>query len=164
MQSVFRLPPGSLRVNSSLDPFIQYLLSDAHLSQNADLVGYVEQVSRSARPIRELLAHGYAIQAHLDVENLEVSWASAQAAEAEFLASLGKPGQTPPEGVQTPEELAECLQAWEEKLQTVGEDAQLASVNLQDVLQKQQQLVQMLSQISKLLNDTAMSVFHKVGD
>ena len=51
----------------------------------------------------------------------------------------------------------------EEKLNTVGDDAQLANVDLQDILQKQQQNLQMLSDISKMLNDTAMSVIRKIG-
>jgi hypothetical protein len=51
----------------------------------------------------------------------------------------------------------------EDKLETVGDDAQLANVDLQNILQKQQQTLQMLSTISKLLHDTAMSVIRKIG-
>jgi hypothetical protein len=51
----------------------------------------------------------------------------------------------------------------EDKLKTVGDDAQLANVDLQNMLQKQQQTLQMLSTISKLLYDTAMSVIRKIG-
>jgi hypothetical protein len=53
-----------------------------------------------------------------------------------------------------------CL---EDKLDIVGDDAQLANVDLQNVLQKQQQTLQMMSNISKLLNDTAMAVIRKIG-
>lgn len=51
----------------------------------------------------------------------------------------------------------------EEQLNTVGDDAQLANVDLQNVLQKQQQTLQMLSNISKMLSDTAMAVIRKIG-
>jgi hypothetical protein len=51
----------------------------------------------------------------------------------------------------------------EEKLNSVGDDAQLANVDLQNTLQKQQQLIQMLSNVSKLLSDTALSVIRKIG-
>lgn len=51
----------------------------------------------------------------------------------------------------------------EAKLQTVGDDAQLANVDLQNTLQQQQQALQMLSNISKLLNDTANAVIRKIG-
>ena len=52
---------------------------------------------------------------------------------------------------------------WEEKLNTLGDDAQLANVDLQNILQKQQQTLQMMSNISKMLYDTAQSVIRKIG-
>jgi hypothetical protein len=52
---------------------------------------------------------------------------------------------------------------WEEKLSSLGDDAQLANVDLQNVLQKQQQTLQMMSNISKMLYDTAQSVIRKMG-
>jgi len=45
----------------------------------------------------------------------------------------------------------------EEKLSSVGDDAQLANIDLQNMLQKQQQTLQMMSNVSKMLHDTAMS-------
>lgn len=48
-------------------------------------------------------------------------------------------------------------------LNSIGDDAQLANVDLQTVLQKQQQTLQMLSNISKILYDTAQSVIRKFG-
>jgi hypothetical protein len=45
----------------------------------------------------------------------------------------------------------------------VLEDAQLADVDLQTVLQKQQQILQMMSNISKMLHDTAASIIRKIG-
>jgi hypothetical protein len=50
-----------------------------------------------------------------------------------------------------------------EALATVGDDAQLASVDLQNVLQKQQQTLQMMSNISKMLHDVAMATIRKIG-
>ena len=55
------------------------------------------------------------------------------------------------------------IRAWEEKLGSVGDDAQLANVDLQNILQKQQQTLQMMSNISKMLFDTAQSVVRKMG-
>ena len=43
------------------------------------------------------------------------------------------------------------------------DDAQLANVNLQNVLQKQQQTLQMMSNVSKMLYDTATSVIRHIG-
>ncbi len=52
---------------------------------------------------------------------------------------------------------------WEEMLQTAGDDAQLANVDLQNMLQKQQQALQTLSNVSKMLHDTAMAIIRKIG-
>ena len=46
---------------------------------------------------------------------------------------------------------------------SVGDDAQLANVDLQNLLQKQQQTLQMLSNISKMMHDTAMETIRKIG-
>jgi hypothetical protein len=47
--------------------------------------------------------------------------------------------------------------------ETPRDDAQLATLNLQNVLQKQQQTLQMMSDISKTLYDTAIQVIRKMG-
>jgi len=55
------------------------------------------------------------------------------------------------------------VDAYEHRLNEIGDDAQLANIDLQNMLQKQQQLVQMISNISKLLDDTALAVIRKIG-
>lgn len=59
--------------------------------------------------------------------------------------------------------LDSAIREWEEQLSTLGDDAQLASIDLQNALQKQQQIIQMLSNLSKILHDTATSVIQKIG-
>jgi hypothetical protein len=61
------------------------------------------------------------------------------------------------------QEIETYISELRQKLSSVGEDAQLANVDLQNMLQKQQQTVQMLSNISKVLHDTALAVIRKVG-
>ncbi|NIM25937.1 MAG: hypothetical protein GTN97_02230 [Nitrosopumilaceae archaeon] len=51
----------------------------------------------------------------------------------------------------------------EEKISTLGDDAELANIDLQNALQKQQQTLQTMSNVSKALHDTAMSVIRKIG-
>jgi hypothetical protein len=46
----------------------------------------------------------------------------------------------------------------EEQLSTTADDAPLANIDLQNVLQKQQRTLQMFSQMSKMMSDTAMAV------
>jgi hypothetical protein len=87
------------------------------------------------------------------------------------------PGQTSKAGntqlVKTRSQLAEYLKTAEDNLRSikeiemqlmqVGDDAQLANIDLQNMLQKQQQTIQMMSNISKTLHDTALSVIRKIG-
>jgi len=51
----------------------------------------------------------------------------------------------------------------EEQLASVGDDAHLAKTDLQGALHKQQQLIQVLSNVSKLLSDYALSTIRKIG-
>jgi len=44
-----------------------------------------------------------------------------------------------------------------------GDDAQLAHIDLQNALQKQQTLVQTMANVSKMMFDTAMSTIRKIG-
>ena len=52
---------------------------------------------------------------------------------------------------------------WEDKLNTLGDDAQLSNIDLQNAMQKQQQIIQLLSCISKVLHDTTTAVIRKIG-
>ena len=63
----------------------------------------------------------------------------------------------------TKAELEAGIKDFETMLSTAGDDAQLANLDLQNVLQKQQQTLQLMSNISKMLNDTAMSIIRKIG-
>jgi hypothetical protein len=80
--------------------------------------------------------------------------------------ATGKPYPPTPDSshpITSKDDAKNYCDALEEKLNSVGDDAQLANVDLQNMLQKQQQTLQMLSNISKMLNDTAMSVIRKIG-
>ncbi len=50
-----------------------------------------------------------------------------------------------------------------ETLRTIGDDAQLANLDLQSILQRQQQTMQTMSSVSRTLHDTALSVIRKMG-
>jgi hypothetical protein len=51
----------------------------------------------------------------------------------------------------------------EDRLNQVGDDAQLANVELQSALQRAQQAIQMISNISRMFYDTAMDTLRKMG-
>ena len=61
------------------------------------------------------------------------------------------------------QQLGSPLQPWNGKPKDIGDDAQLANIDLQNILQKQQQTIQMMSDIAKVFHDTAMAVIRKIG-
>jgi hypothetical protein len=61
------------------------------------------------------------------------------------------------------EGMPEQQRALEDQLQTAGDDAQLANIDLQNALQKTQQTLQTMSNVSKMLHDTGMAVIRKIG-
>lgn len=63
----------------------------------------------------------------------------------------------------SPRDLAAYQAELEQQLQSVGDDAQLANIDLQSVLQRQQQTLQTISNVSKMLHDTAMGVIRNMG-
>lgn len=58
--------------------------------------------------------------------------------------------------------LEQELNDWERRLRTVADDAQLTTIDLQNMLQKQQQTLQVLSNISKVMYNTAMSAIRNL--
>ena len=66
-------------------------------------------------------------------------------------------------GTATSHDLKRHVEDLEEQLSSMGDEAQLANIDLQNMLQKQQQTIQMMSNISKVLHDTAMAVIRKIG-
>lgn len=75
----------------------------------------------------------------------------------------GQPASPAPECVFNAKAWDDYITSVEESLQTIGDDAQLANTDLQNALQQQQQTLQMMSNISKMLHDTAMAVIRKMG-
>ena len=59
-------------------------------------------------------------------------------------------------------EMEKYINLMEEQLSSIGDDAQLANIDLQNMLQKQQQTIQMLSNVSKVLHDTGLAVIRKI--
>jgi hypothetical protein len=63
----------------------------------------------------------------------------------------------------TSNSLQQALQQIEDKLNTVGDDAQLANADLQAVLQKQQEILSMISDVAKHLHCTALMLIRRIG-
>ena len=120
-----------------------------------DVVGRRARQAIGARAADQQVAAGTA-------QELVVGWAAKKDVVADFTGGT-EPGTTSSGSATTKAELDAYIKEMEEKLSSVGDDAQLANVDLQNMLQKQQQTIQMMSNISKMLHDTAMAVIRKIG-
>jgi hypothetical protein len=134
---------GQRRVPADINALIQYILRETYLPSNQDLQKFADKVrvlNNQKKQTRDELTRLQQIKLSL---------------------SAGKPTQVVRDN--TPAQVDNEIKALEEKLATIGDDAQLANIDLQNMLQKQQQTIQMLSNISKILSDIALSVIRKIG-
>ena len=96
--------------------------------------------------------------------NTQSSGGAVAGENADIIAAGNNLGAVNSEGALfTKGQLDDYIKTVEDQLNSVGDDAQLANVDLQNMLQKQQQTLQMMSNISKALHDTAMAVIRKMG-
>lgn len=63
----------------------------------------------------------------------------------------------------TRQNMEDYIRSLEDKLSSFGDDSQLANIDLQSALQRQQQTIQTMSNVSKMLHDTAMSIIRNIG-
>jgi hypothetical protein len=137
---------------------VMWVLREAYREQTVDLRHYAEKV-RYLNTMKSLIR-----------DELVRARSVLASERSERIAYVPDPRLRPPPLSGTPRtatlttaaEVREAIAQWEEDLNTIGDDSQLANVDLQNTLQKQQQMLQMLSNISKQLHDTAMSVIRNM--
>jgi hypothetical protein len=146
--------------NMDINVLVQSVMRESYLQQTEDLKKYQDKVqyfNETKKKIRD---------EQDKARNAKITPGSAPLRKINITAEKGTPPIISPHNagiVKTEQERQDYLRYLQDKLNSVGDDAQLANIDLQNVLQKQQQFVQMMSNISKLLNDTAMSVIRKIG-
>jgi phosphoketolase len=170
-----------------VDPnaLVQYVLRESYLQTTEDLRSYAEKVNyynQVKKHVRAYLgslrdfqvavcrsARDRGIDIRRADENdssklAEIFKEQTRPYDARHVAcELSIPDRVPAESVSDFEQLEAEIKSWEEELNSIGDDAQLANVDLQNMLQRQQQTLQMMSNISKMLHDTSMSVIRKLG-
>ena len=168
-----------------LESLIQQVLRESYLQTTEDLRFYAEKVryfNQCKKAIRDYLqklrdyrvnvisaAHRRRVDLCRGDEN-DVRVLAEVFEECAHIYSVGDveyemciPDRVPVAGVNSLASLDKEIERWGERLTSLGDDAQLANVDLQNILQKQQQTLQMMSNISKMLHDTAMAVIRKIG-
>ncbi len=151
---------------ADISSIIQWVLRESYLEGNKDLQEHADRVRYFNGLKKDVRKHlkglgRYRSQFRQGVKDLRVTVPSANAllpyrpGMAPHIAWRGKAvGRS---------QLEKEIVTWEEKLGAVGDDAQLANINLQNALQRQQQTMQMMSNVSKMLHDTAMAIIRKIG-
>jgi hypothetical protein len=149
-------------INSTIQWVLResYVDSNKDLRENAERVRYFNDLKKDVRKHLEGLGR-YRNQFRPGVKNLRMTVPSANALPPY------RPGKTPHIAwrgkVVDRSQLENEIVTWEEKLGAIGDDAQLANIDLQNALQRQQQTLQTMSNVSKMLHDTAMAVVRKIG-
>ena len=174
---------------TDIGALIQMVMREAYRQNQEDLrlfADKVRQVNKQKKAMREYLARlrGFraealrrAREAKIDPCNLDEEAEAALArlfdelaihreAPDEETALIGYelciPERVPPAGTASFGDLDAALTAFEGKLQSIGDDAQLANLDLQMALQKVQQAIQTLSSISKVQHDTVMAIIRNL--
>lgn len=126
-----------------INELMQYVLRESYLQTNRDLQYYADKVK---------FYNDQKEQIRREIAKLR-----------QQLQNVPSGGPPHPPGSVNPANIANAIRQWEEKLSSVGDDAQLANIDLQNKLQQQQQTLQTISNVSKMLNDTALAIIRKIG-
>jgi hypothetical protein len=146
--------------NLDINALVQSVMRESYLQQTEDLKIYqdrVQYLNETKKKIRD---------EQDKARKAKITPVSAPLHRMNITAEKGTPARVSIQNagiVKTEQERLDYVRYLDSKLNSVGDDAQLANVDLQNVLQKQQQTVQQLSNISKMLSDTAMATVRKIG-
>lgn len=163
---------------------VQQVLRESYRQATEDLRLYAEKVrcyNHTKKALREYLAALRDFRAQLlsaasergvelcrgDQKDLaviaELFAAHARAYDlGERERGLCIPDRVPPVEVNSIALLDNQIRRWEDRLASTGDDAQLANIDLQSALQRQQQTLELLSTISESLHDTAMAIIRNL--
>ncbi len=147
--------------NMDVNALVQFVLRTAYQETNADLQHYAEKVklfNELKKEIREEISRLRDFQSSLERGDRQTDLRPNMSVWR--LTSNYRPTAV----IRSTDPLDAILSKWEEELQTIGDDAQLANVDMQNMLQKQQQTMQAMSCMSKMLHDTAIAIIRKIGE
>ncbi len=140
-----------------IEALVQWVLREAYMQSTQDLREQAEKVKNlntAKHQVREYLQ---------ELRDAAQSMARSTKPTPKSLRCRTWPRIEARPCALTKEQIDKEIVTWEAKLNELGDDAQLANVDLQNILQKQQQTQQMMSNVSKMLHDTANSVIRKIG-
>lgn len=145
-----------------MQSLVQWVLREAYLESCADLRDAADKVRYSnelKKGLRDAIAQGRTdlLQAQPWPRERRVAVFRAKYARA------ADPVERQEKRSVDRKALTLILKDYDARLTSLAEEEQLMQINLQTEIEKQQQTIQTISRISKLLNDTAMAVIRKIG-
>jgi len=146
--------------NLDINALVQSVMREAYLQQTEDLKKYKDKVqyfNETKKKIRD---------EQDKVRKAKITPGSAPLFKMNITAGKGTPTIISSQNagiVKTEQERQDYLRYLQAKLTAVDDDSQLANVDLQNVMQKEQQLLDMISNTGKLLIDTGMDTIRKIG-
>ena len=151
--------------SADINTLMQHALRESYLEANKDLRLYADKV-RHYNELKEAIRNELIKMRKLRAESgNKPANASIPTSIPRFSAAAAsrKPSLALKARVVQPKEWDGYIKNLEERLAGVGDDAQLANIDLQNNLQKAQQILQTLSNVSKMLHDTSMAIIRKIG-
>jgi len=150
-----------------VNALVQQVLREAYKQNTDDLQFYAEKVkyfNEVKKQVRNELKRARNRLAQVAKKDSKDSIAPFQKKRPLVEFTGGKNVKWVNDGkAKTKGQLEAYVSNMEDTMSSVGDDAQLANVDLQNTLQRQQQTLQTLSNISKMLHDTAMATIRKIG-
>jgi hypothetical protein len=139
-------------IPADINELIQFVMREAYLQSNNDLQFYADKVKRfneEKKQCRREMADRRSEIADLERKQLE-------------RRPVGKPPQPPdPYAVQSAA-LTKSLRQLEERCSKLNDEGQTANVDMQNMLQRQQQALQMMSNVLKQMHDAAMAIIKNI--
>jgi hypothetical protein len=140
-----------------VNALVQFVLHQAYQESQADLQYYADRVrlhNEQKEAIRGELSRLRAFESSLERGDQRTDF------RPNMSVWRAISNYRPQAVIKSTDPIDALLSEWEEHLQTVGDTVDM---QMQNILQKQQQAMQMMSNISKMLHDTAMAIIRKIG-
>ena len=140
-----------------VNALVQFVLHQAYQESQADLQAYADRVrfhNEQKEAIRGELSRLRAFKSSLERGDRRTDF------RPNMSVWRAISNYRPQAVIKSTDPIDALLSEWEEHLQTVGDTVDM---QMQNILQKQQQTMQMMSNMAKMLHDTAMAIIRKIG-
>ncbi len=153
-----------------VEALVQKVLADAYATSGEDMRNYalrVDYFTELRGSLREEITKARRfLSDNAGAEALSVPYTRQRFSTLALVDADGslRLRQAQPDGnVSSSKQLEEYIKGLETQLTLVGEDNQLAQLKLQQMVQRQQQMMQTLSNLAKVFHETHMSIIRKLG-